>query len=119
MLTFPIGLTSHLSAPPASPAMWVMGEVGLYDATSGGSVVTADEALIARWEDQSGNARHLTQGTSGSRPKYDAVKGHVVDPMPDLRYFDSAASFTVDRRDFSVFFLQEQEMKKYVFLYNQ
>jgi|694.fasta_scaffold17646_2 hypothetical protein len=39
----------------------------LYDATSGGSLVAADGA-VARWEDKSGNARHATQGTSGSRP---------------------------------------------------
>jgi hypothetical protein len=39
----------------------------LYDATSGGSLVAADGA-IARWEDKSGNLRHATQGTIGSRP---------------------------------------------------
>lgn len=39
----------------------------LYDATSGGSLVAADGA-VARWEDKSGNARHATQATSGSRP---------------------------------------------------
>lgn len=39
----------------------------LYDATSGGSLVAADGS-VARWEDRSGNGRHATQGTSGSRP---------------------------------------------------
>jgi hypothetical protein len=39
----------------------------LYDATSGGSLVAADGA-VARWQDKSGNARHATQATSGSRP---------------------------------------------------
>jgi hypothetical protein len=39
----------------------------LFDATSGGSLVAADGA-VARWEDKSGNARHVTQGTLGSRP---------------------------------------------------
>ena len=39
----------------------------LYDATSGGSLVAADGA-VARWEDQSGNARHATQGTGSLRP---------------------------------------------------
>ena len=39
----------------------------LYDATTGGSLVAADGG-VARWEDKSGNARHATQGTSGSRP---------------------------------------------------
>jgi len=39
----------------------------LYDATTGGSLVAADGG-VARWEDKSGNGRHATQGTSGSRP---------------------------------------------------
>jgi len=39
----------------------------LYDATTGGSLVAADGG-VARWEDKSGNSRHMTQGTAGSRP---------------------------------------------------
>jgi hypothetical protein len=39
----------------------------LYDATSGGSLVAAD-GTVARFQDKSGNNRHFTQGTSGSRP---------------------------------------------------
>ena len=38
----------------------------LYDTTSGGSLVAANGA-VARWEDKSGNGRHVTQDTSGSR----------------------------------------------------
>jgi hypothetical protein len=40
----------------------------LYDATSGGSLVTADGA-IARVNDLSGNGNHLTQATLGKRPQ--------------------------------------------------
>jgi len=39
----------------------------LFDATTGGSLVAADGA-VARWEDKSGNGRHATQSTAGSRP---------------------------------------------------
>jgi len=39
----------------------------LFDATSGGSAVAADGG-VARWEDKSGNARHMTQGTAANRP---------------------------------------------------
>jgi hypothetical protein len=39
----------------------------LYDATTGGSLVAANGA-VARWEDKSGNSRHLTQSISGNRP---------------------------------------------------
>jgi hypothetical protein len=40
----------------------------LFDATVGGSLVTADGAAVARWADKSGNNRHATQGTTNSRP---------------------------------------------------
>ena len=39
----------------------------LFDATTGGSLVAADGG-VARWEDKSGNARHMTQGTIANRP---------------------------------------------------
>jgi hypothetical protein len=39
----------------------------MYDATSGGNLVT-NLGSIARWQDKSGNSRHATQATSGSRP---------------------------------------------------
>ena len=41
----------------------------LFDATTGGSVVT-NGVGIARAEDKSGNGRNFTQGTSGARPIY-------------------------------------------------
>lgn len=39
----------------------------LYDAISGGGLVAADGA-VARWEDKSGNARHVLQSTAANRP---------------------------------------------------
>jgi hypothetical protein len=49
--------------------LWLDGSdaATLYDATTGGSLVAADGA-VARWEDKSGNGRHATQSTNGSRP---------------------------------------------------
>jgi len=47
----------------------------LFNATSGGSLVAAD-GEVARWEDKSGNSRHMTQGTAGSRPaRKTAIQG--------------------------------------------
>jgi hypothetical protein len=47
----------------------------LFDATTGGSLVAADGG-VARWEDRSGNGRHFTQSTSGSRPlRKTAIQG--------------------------------------------
>jgi hypothetical protein len=54
----------------------------LFDATTGGSLVAADGA-VARWEDKSGNGRHATQGTAGSRP---ARKTAIQDGKDVLRF---------------------------------
>ena len=48
--------------------LWLDATTGLFDATSGGSAVTTDGSAVARWEDQSGNGRHITQTTLASRP---------------------------------------------------
>jgi hypothetical protein len=40
----------------------------LFDATSGGSIVTTDGNSVARWADKSGNNKHLTQATANARP---------------------------------------------------
>lgn len=40
----------------------------LYTATTGGTSVSADATAVARWEDISGNGRHLTQTASGNQP---------------------------------------------------
>jgi len=60
----------------------------LYDATSGGSLVAADGG-VARWEDKSGNGRHATQATSGSRP---LRKTNVQNGLGGLR-FDGSDDF--------------------------
>jgi hypothetical protein len=60
----------------------------LYDATTGGSLVAADGG-VARWEDKSGNARHMTQGTAGSRP---ARKTSIQGGLDVLR-FDGSNDF--------------------------
>jgi hypothetical protein len=57
----------------------------LYDSTAGGSLVAADGG-VARWEDKSGNARHMTQGTAGSRPtRKTAIQGGL-----DVLRFDGS-----------------------------
>jgi hypothetical protein len=53
-----------------STALWLDASDSstLYDATSGGSLVAADGA-VARWQDKSGNSRHVTQATLANRPQ--------------------------------------------------
>jgi hypothetical protein len=54
-------------------ALWLDGADAstMFDATSGGSQVAAS-GTIARWEDKSGNGRHLIQSTSTLRPTLQA-----------------------------------------------
>jgi hypothetical protein len=60
---------SSFSPLSLSPALWLDASDAstLYDATSGGSLVAPDGA-VARWEDKSGNARHLVQSGGTARP---------------------------------------------------
>jgi hypothetical protein len=60
----------------------------LFDATSGGSPVAA-EGAVARWEDKSGNGRHATQATSGSRP----LRKAAVQGGKDVLRFDGSDDF--------------------------
>lgn len=71
-----------------SPSLWLDASDAstLYDATSGGSLVAADGS-VARWEDKSGNARHATQSTSGSRP----TRKTSIQNSLDIVRFDGAS----------------------------
>ena len=60
----------------------------LYDATSGGSLVAADGG-VARWQDKSGNGRHFTQSSSGSRP----LRKTSVQGGKDTLLFDGSNDF--------------------------
>lgn len=65
--------------------LWLDATTGLFDATSGGNAVTTDGSAVARWEDQSGNARHFKQATSNNRP---ALKTSIQNGKNIIR-FDS------------------------------
>lgn len=50
--------------------LWLDSNVGLYNSTTGGSVVTSNSSPVARWEDQSGNSRHFIQSTAANMPLF-------------------------------------------------
>jgi len=72
-------LTAVFSPLDLLPALWLDGTSGFYNATSGGSAV-ADGGTVARWEDKSGNAAHLTNATAGARPLLDIDGGPTGGP---------------------------------------
>lgn len=67
---------------PAGYVLDLDSRYGLYDATSGGSAV-ADGGAVARWEDQSGNGHHATQGTAADRPAWHTGQ---VNKQPAVRF---------------------------------
>ena len=75
----------------------------LYDATSGGSPVAANGS-VARWEDKSGNTRHVTQGTSGNRPlRKTSVQNSLDGILFDGTNDDLTGTVNLNTRDCSVF----------------
>jgi hypothetical protein len=79
----------------------------MFDATSGGLPVSSNGA-IARWQDKSGNGRHLTQATIASRPLFQPsqLNGFPVvtfDGSNDMLANSAAGSNGVG--DFSIFYV--------------
>lgn len=70
-----------------SPAAWFRYGVGITVATG-----------VSQWNDQSGNARHLTQGTAGSQPALQADSSILFDGVDDQlsnNAFTLAQPFTI------------------------
>ena len=62
----------YTSLPVSGAALWLDGSRldSLYTTDTGSTNVTTNAGAIGRWQDLSGNARHATQATSGSRPTW-------------------------------------------------
>jgi hypothetical protein len=67
--------------------LWLDATTGLFNATTGGSEVTTDGSAVARWEDQSGNGNHLTQGTPSARPD---LKTSIQNGLNVLRFLGNS-----------------------------
>lgn len=82
-----------------SPALWLDASDSstLYDSVTGGSLVAAGGS-IARWEDKSGNGRHATQSTSGSRP----TRQTGVQNGKDVIRFDGLDDFLTPLNSLSI-----------------
>lgn len=68
---FTVGTTVAPFDPSSlSPALWLDANYApsLFDSAVGGSLITTDGSVLKRWEDRSGNSRHITQATTGNAP---------------------------------------------------
>ena len=81
----------------------------LYDATTGGSLVAADGA-VARWEDKSGNARHVTQSTGTFQP----LRKTAIKNSRDVVRFDGANDYMVAATATDWAFLHESQSTTFI-----
>lgn len=61
---------------------WYKSNTGTYTTSAGSTPATADSDPVGRWEDQSGNGRHVTQATAGKRP---LLKTNISGGYPAIR----------------------------------
>ena len=105
-------LSLELPKTIAGLQLWLDATTGLYDATSGGSLVTTDSTAVARWEDQSGNARHFVQATANNRPvlKTSQLNGKNVVSFDGTNDAIQNASSTLFRNvsGYTVFIVRKQ-----------
>ena len=57
--------------------------------TDAGSTLATTGGTVGRWQDKSGNNRHVTQATSGARPTY---QSNSLNAKPSLRFVRSGTS---------------------------
>lgn len=85
--------------------LWLDGNDGLFDATSGGSAVTVAGNAVARWEDKSTNALHYTQGTANNRPLLVSGGGLDFDGTNDQLQSTNGSNALFGKTVFSAFIL--------------
>jgi hypothetical protein len=66
MIRQPLVTVPFVAPPPFSPPS-VAGLFAWFDASNAGSI-TASGGAVSQWNDLSGNARHVTQGTGANQP---------------------------------------------------
>lgn len=63
--------------------IWLVSDRGLYQTTDTSTPAITTGNPIGRWEDQSGNGRHFTNGTSGSQP---VLQLSLLNGKPGIRF---------------------------------
>lgn len=63
--------------------LWLDATSGIYNAATGGSLVTTNGGSVARWEDMSGNNYHAYQVTLASRP---TLKTGAYNGKPSIKF---------------------------------
>ena len=69
--------------PPTGMSLWLKADAGCYTNDNATTACSADGGHVAVWQDQSGNANHVTQTTDIYRPLY---KTNIVGALPAIRF---------------------------------
>lgn len=70
--------------------LWVKADAGVFDATSGGNLITNDNTIARRWEDQSGVGLHSTNGGGDGAPRY---RTNALNGLPVMRFRQEGSTF--------------------------
>lgn len=100
----PLDYTRHLH---------LISGIGLFTDASGTTPVSSDGDLIRRWEDQSGNARHMGVASDGLRPthKTNIINGHATvrfggsQAMQDINTTAATWKFLHDGSPYTILFI--------------
>ena len=89
VLTGKLKMTVPIKSPDqiSNLVLWLDANSGVFDATSGGNLVTSDNGDIYRWEDRSPNAYHVTQATQSRTPK---LRTNFLNSKNVVQYTSSA-----------------------------
>lgn len=93
----------------ATLAQWLKADVGVY--SDAGITPAANGGTIQQWNDQSGNGWHVSQGTAGTRPTYQApIHSDTGAIVFTTKYLESSgATFVNAATALTIFMIMEQD----------
>jgi hypothetical protein len=101
---------SYMWEFPAQYGLWSPANIttALWLDAADASTVTTVSGAVSQWNDKSGNARHATQGTAGSRPAYSATSlnslpGFTFDGSDDFLALPNSTMPSAQSSVFAVF----------------
>jgi len=91
-LYWPASTSDWVPSDLTSLVLWLDASDGgtVYDATSGGSLVTSHNTQVKRWEDKSGNGHHATQNNANG-PKRQTTSG-TLNNLPVMKFIIASNS---------------------------
>jgi hypothetical protein len=102
---FGLNDVGFLAAVGAGPALWTPADIttALWLDAADASTVTTVSGAVSQWNDKSGNGRHVSQATAGSRPPYVASGLNGKNIVRFDSDFLSASAYNNPTSSYSIF----------------